>query len=74
MKKYLVIWRTDEDDFYQSCVELGEVVDARQMTNADWARAAAEIEGYSSDAIEALAMDGYELILVSDFPENFYGS
>ena len=37
MAKFTVTWRDDGDDFMVTTVELGDVIDARQVSTNDWA-------------------------------------
>lgn len=67
---YLVVWR-DDGEFLQSMVDIG-VTDPHQMTNNDWVIAAAKSEDWSDEEAAALTENGYELILVCDFPATFY--
>jgi len=71
--KYLVIWRGDEAEFYQSEVDLG-ICDPRQMLNSDWVEMASKTEGYSKSETEELIFDSYELICVCNMPDNFYNT
>ena len=70
-KSYLVVWRGDEAEFFQSQVCIG-VNDPKQMANSDWVEEASKTEGYSESETEELLATSYELILVCDFPETFY--
>jgi hypothetical protein len=72
--KYLVIWRGDEDEFMQSEVDIG-ILDPHQMSNNEWAHAAALSEGYSRADADQLVNgtgNGYELILACPMPSAFY--
>ena len=71
--KYLVIWRGDESEFYQSEVDLDNC-DPRQMLNSDWVEMASKTEGYSKSETEELIANSYELICVCDMPEKFYNT
>ena len=70
---YLVIWRGDEAQFFQSEVNLG-ICDPRQMLNSDWVELASKTEGYSKSETEELIANSYELICVCDMPEAFYNT
>ena len=71
--RYLVIWRGDEAEFFQSEVDLG-ICDPRQMLNSDWVELASKTEGYSKSETEELIANSYELICVCDMPEAFYNT
>ena len=71
--KYLVIWRGDEAEFYQSEVNL-DICDPRRMLNSDWVEMASKTEGYSKSETEELIANSYELICVCDMPEAFYNT
>ena len=67
---FLVVWR-DDGEHLQSSVDIG-ITDPHQMTNNDWVVAAARSEGWSDEDAAALVEQGYELLLVCDFPARFF--
>ena len=72
-KKFLVIWRGDEDDFMQTEV-YGKGVITSKMDDENWVEVAALAEGYSPDELRELFDRGYELICVCDMPDTFYNT
>jgi hypothetical protein len=70
---FLVVWRGDEEDYYQSGVVLPHNEDPTLFSNNDWAMRAALSEFYSEEEAKALLKRGYDLILVSTMPNRFYG-
>jgi hypothetical protein len=70
MAKFTVIWRDNGDDFMVTLVELGDAVDARQVSTNEWADMAHRIEcehsDWSEEEIEQYlpSRDGYDLISV----------
>lgn len=71
LKSYLIVWRGDEDDFFQTVVELEG--DALDIPTNKWVTLAALAEGYSLDDARDLVERGYDCILVCDAPTNYYG-
>ena len=69
MAKYTVTWRDNGDDFMVTTVELGDAIDARQVSTNEWADLAHAAEcaanGIPLDESTFKAEeDGYELISV----------
>lgn len=74
MAQYIVIWRGSEDDFMVTDVELGDVVDARQMSTNEWADLAWSVEYAEFEADERgprPSESGYDLICVLRGPVEF---
>lgn len=79
MALYTVIWRDNGDDFMITTVELGDVIDARQMDTNEWADLAYETEckanGWTDEDMEGYlpSNDGYDLItVIAGVPEYIY--
>jgi hypothetical protein len=79
MKQYTVIWRDNGDDYMVTTVELGDVIDARQMSTNEWADLAYAAECKSNDWTEEdmedylPSRDGYDLIsVIVGVPEYIY--
>jgi hypothetical protein len=79
MAQYTVIWRDNGDDFMVTTVELGDVIDARQMSTNEWADLAyaAECAANNIDPSEndeyLPSNDGYDLItVIVGVPEYIY--
>ena len=72
-KKFLVIWRGEEDDFMQTEVG-GLTIAPSEMNDENWVEVAALDEGYSTDELRELFYRGYELICVCDMPDTFYNT
>jgi hypothetical protein len=77
MAQYTVIWRDSGDDYMVTTVELGAVVDPRQVSNNEWAELAhaAELAANGIDPAESefSAEDGYDLItVIVGVPEYIY--
>jgi hypothetical protein len=69
MAKYTVTWRDNGDDFMVTTVELGDAIDARQVSTNEWADLAHAAECAANgipleESTFNAEEDGYDLISV----------
>jgi hypothetical protein len=65
---WLVVWRGDEDEYYQSEIE---PFDIKNAPANEMVRRASISAGYSQETAEAMIESGYDLILVCTMPSRF---
>jgi hypothetical protein len=78
MAQFTVIWRDNGDDFMVTVVELGDAVDARQVSTNEWADLAHAAECAANgipldESVFNAEADGYDLIsVIVGVPEYIY--
>jgi len=68
--KLLVIWRDAGDEFIQSAIDHPNPINISNPD--DWIKLASASEGNSNEVTNEILKQGYDLILVSTYPDQFF--